>query len=226
MDNLRKLNLLFLEDNEEFAKNTTEFLSIYFKKIFHCTNIKDALIAIADNRVDVIISDIIIEYENGLDFIQRIRRIDNTIPIVILSAHKNEEFLLKAIPLNITSYQLKPFRYHDFISLLKKLSSIFDPGEMVVICDCLTYDYKTKELSHNDTSIKLTKKEMLFIELLIKNDTSITSTELIQRDIWESKVMSDAAIKNLIFRLRKKVDIDFISTVQGVGYKLTNPVSS
>lgn len=221
MDRLKELNLLFLEDNEEFAKNTTEFLSIYFKKVLHSDNIKDALNLYNDNRIDVIISDIKVNDGNGLDFIKSIRKKNNSIPIVVLSAHKDESFLFKAIPLNITSYELKPLSYNKFLALLKKLSDLFNIEDELFHHNDIKYSFKKKTLFINKREIKLTKKELLFIELIIQNKDSIISNEIIQRDVWDDKFMSDSAIKNLVFRLRKKLEIEFITCVTGIGYKLS-----
>lgn len=221
MDQLKNLNLLFLEDNEEFAKNTTEFLNIYFKKAFHCIDIKSAMNIFNEYKIDVIISDVKVESENGLDFISLVREKNANIPIVVLSAYKDEDFLFKAIGLNILSYELKPLRYDDFILLLEKISFKFTRADTVILAKNLSYNFLSKELSLNNNPIQLTKKEILFIELLINNSKKITTNEMLQRDIWENKIMSDAGIKNLIFRLRKKVEIDFITSIKGVGYKLS-----
>ncbi len=220
MDRLNKLNILFLEDNEEFAKNTTTFLNLYFKKVVHKTTIEDAMHHFNDNRVDVIITDIKVEDGNGLDFIIEVRLVDKSIPIVVLSAHKDEDFLFKAIPLGILSYELKPINYENFLTLLNKIALTFIPMDIVEIFENIKYYAKSRELKENEKVISLTKKEALFIELLIKNAESITTNEMIQKDVWEEKLMSSAAIKNFIFRLRKKVSIDFITTYQGVGYRL------
>jgi len=225
VDRLKELQLLFLEDNEEFASNTAKLLNLYFKKVFSCKNVKDALLTYKENRIDVIISDIRVEEKNALDFIQEIRKSDNECIIAVLSAYKDEEYLLRAIPLNLTSYELKPIRYDDLILLLKKISSKLPPRKIVMLREDLIYNFHTKELLLNNMAIRLTKKETLFIELLIKENTKPLSSERVQRDIWESRVMSDAAIKNMILRLRKKVGSDFISTLQGVGYRLSNPIS-
>ena len=220
MDRLNKLNLLFLEDNEEFAKNTTSFLNLYFKKVVHKTTIEDALHHFNENRVDVIITDIKVEDGNGLDFIIDVRLVDKSVPIVVLSAHKDEDFLFKAIPLGILSYELKPINYENFLTLLNKIALTFIPMDIVKIFENIKYYAKSRELKENEKVISLTKKEALFIELLIKNTESVTTNEMIQKDVWEEKLMSSAAIKNFIFRLRKKVSIDFITTYQGMGYKL------
>lgn len=222
MDKLNNINLLFLEDNEAFAQNTVKFLNMYFENIFHSTNIKDALIYFEDNRIDAIISDINVKDGNGLDFIVEVRKKNSDIPIIVLSAHKDEDFLFKAIPLNITSYELKPLSYNNFVSLLKKLLAKLQSKDIFHISDELIYIYKSKELSLNGNSIKLNKKEFLLIELLIKSAGDIVTCDMIQSYVWESNIMSSSAVKNLVFRLRKKVDIDFIFTVQSVGYKINS----
>jgi len=225
MDRLAELNLLFLEDNAEFAMHTSELLGIYFKKVFHCKNIKEASDTFGEHRIDAIICDIKISGKNGLDFIQEIRKTDENCIVAALSAYKDDNYLLKAIPLNLTAYELKPIRYDDLMLLLKKMSAKLPPRTTAKICNNLTYNFKTKELLLEKEAIQLTKKELLFIELLIKSHPVPLKPERVQRDIWESRVMSDAAIKNMIFRLRKKVGVDFVLTMQGVGYKLASPIS-
>lgn len=225
MDRLAYLNLLFLEDNEEFASNTAEFLDIYFKNVYCCKDTKEALLKFNENRIDVIISDVKVKDKNGLDFIKDIREFDKECIIVVLSAFKDEEYLLKAIGLNLISYEIKPLRYNDFIKLLQKISSAASKDKKVAIHDNLEYDFNKKILFYKNKEVKLTKKEMLFIELLIKEQDKYVSYERVQRDVWENRVMSDAAVKNMVFRLRKKTGVDFISTTQGVGYTLSKTIS-
>lgn len=225
MDRLKELNLLFLEDNEEFALNITELLNIYFKKVYHCKEAKEAFSLFNENRIDVIISDIKLKGKNGLEFIEEIRESDKNCVIVVLTAFKDEEYLLKAIPLNLTSYELKPLRYDDFMKLIKKISSLFNLNKSVNLYRGVTYEFNKKELCVMNRVIQLTKKEVLFIELLIKENGKHVSHERVQRDVWENRVMSDAAIKNMVFRLRKKVGADFISTTHGMGYRLSKNLS-
>lgn len=225
MDRLKWLNLLFIEDNEEFAHNTTEFFNIHFKKVFHSKDTKEAISTFSDNRIDVIISDIRLSGKGGLDFIQEVREIDKECIIAVLSAYKEQELLLKAIPLNLTAYELKPIRYDDLIMLLKKISAALAPKKVALIPNGMSYNFAAKELLFRGKSIQLTKKEILFIELLIKQNGKPLSHERVQRDVWENSEMSDAAIKNMIFRLRKKVGVDFVSTLHGIGYRLSKTIS-
>ena len=222
MDRLKNLNLLFLEDNEEFAKNTKKILSIHFKKVFQVNSIKDATQIMNDYKVDVIISDIKLTDGNGLDFIQRLRRNNDETPAVILSSYRDEKLLLRAIPLNLLSYKIKPLSYDNFMLLLNDISFLLTPKDIYTISNNISYNSSFKELRYKNKKIMLTKQEILFLEYILKNKHEIISHEMIQINIWENKLMSDSGIKNLILRLRKKVDEEFIVNVQGVGYKLAN----
>lgn len=222
MDRLKKLNLLFLEDNEEFANNTIEFLNLYFKQIFHSPNVKRALELFNDKKIDVIFSDIKVQDGSGLSFIKSIRELDGTVPIIVLSAHKDEDFLFKAIPLNLTSYELKPLSYEKFMKLLQMLADRFESKNRFSIKNGIEYDFQKKEIYVHSKAIKLAKQETLFVEYMIKNIDKIVTLEMIQINVWQEKLMSDSALKNLIFRLRKKIDFDFITTVQCLGYKMSH----
>jgi len=222
MVRLKELNVLLLEDNIEFAKNTIETLNLYFKEVHHSKNIKGSLSIFANSRVDIIISDIKVDDGNGLDFIKAIRESNSDLPIVILSAHKDEEFLFEAIGLNILSYELKPLSYEKLNKLLSIISKKFYNNKEVEIGKNILYNYITKEIYEDNKTINLTKKEILFIELLIKNSDKVVTNQIIQRDIYEDKVMSESALKNLLLRLRKKVSKEFITTVTNVGYKLSH----
>ena len=220
MDELKELNLLFLEDNEEFAKNTTLLLELYFKKVTQKSSVKDALRVFNESRVDVIITDIKVEDGNGLDFITAVRKSDVNVPILVLSAHKDEDFLLKAIPLNISAYELKPITYDNLVIILEKINKKFQTPAAVRISKNTLYNSKTKEITEDEKTLLLTKKEALFIELLIKNRDLICTHEMIQKEVYQEEIMSLVSLKNIIFRLRKKLSYDIINTVNNVGYRL------
>ena len=197
-------------------------LDLYFKNVFQTNTIKDAISIYNDNKIDIILSDLKVSDGNGLDFIKEIRSDNLTIPIVILSAHKDEDFLFKAIPLNIFSYLLKPLSYHILLKLLNELSNSIYTPKFIDVTKSLKYSPKSKELYEDGKNITLTHKEILFIELLIKHPNAIVTNEMIQQDVWNGDIIGTGALKNLIFRLRKKINTEFLITVTSVGYKLSH----
>jgi len=222
MKNLKQKTVLFLEDNISFAHDTIRFLMHYVKDVIHVTSIEAAHNKFDENRIDIIISDLKVDDGIALSFIEDIRKITTTVPIVVLSAHKDEELLLKAIPLGLTTYAIKPINFKEFESVLKKCSEILarlDENKIFVKGETF-YDKGKKLLLIEDTSVTLTKKESEFLELLLDNRNSIVSKEMIHNVIWENDMMSEAALKNFLLRIRKKTYRDLFYTIQGVGYRL------
>jgi DNA-binding response OmpR family regulator len=220
MNSLKNYKVLFLEDNQIFAEHTVYFLELYLKEVIHCVSMKDALDVFKKEKVDIIISDLKVKDGLALSFIEEIRNINKDIPIVVLSAHKDEEFLLKAIPLRLTSYEVKPINFTDFKNVLNKCAQSISGNMLVFIKDDIFYDYNKKSIYKSEEEILLSKKESQFVELLIKNKNSVTNKDDINNFIWENEFMSESALKNFLLRVRKKVGKDFFYTIQNIGYRL------
>ena len=222
MNTLKKLTILFLEDNLDFAESFCETLSLQFKRVLHAKNLKEAFDLYHNNSIDIIISDIKVADENGLEFIQKIRETDKDTPIIVLSAHKDENFLFQAIGLNILSYELKPLSYVNYTKLLQHIQGKFEFTHKHNLNDNVIYNSLSKEISYKNETIPLTKKEILFLELLLQNTQKVTTQEEIQAYVWKEQDMSESALKNFLMRLRKKIPTKFIITINGLGYKLNS----
>lgn len=220
ISNLKNTKVLFLEDNVTFAEHTIYFLELYVKKVLHCTNMNDAIKTFNNERIDIIISDLRVEDGIALDFIEKIRQKDTDIPIVVISAHKDEEFLLKAIPLGLTAYEIKPIDFNVFKGILEKCISKLDRNDLQLVKDNIFYDMNKKVIFKDNQEIVLSKKEALFVELLINNKNGITTKDQIAQSVWQDNVMTESALKNFLLRIRKKVGKDFFYTIQSLGYRL------
>ncbi len=219
---LKNYNLLFLEDNEEFARNTVRFMQTYFNEVFHALDIENAFRLYEENEIHLIISDIRLKNENGLDFVSKIRGQNSEIPIVVLSSHKDEDFLFTAIPLKLTDYMLKPLSYDEFMQKFNMLKDVLDDtySKKIALSDTIFYDRTRRELIKDNQSIKLNQKEILFLELLIKNIETIVTREEVENKLWGKKKPTDAAIKNFILRFRKKIGKNTLGTITNIGYQL------
>lgn len=221
MEILKSKNVLFVEDNEEFAQNFMTLLELFVHKIWYCKDIESAHKTFQSEQIDIIISDIKLNNENGLSFIESIRKIDTHIPIIILSGNKNEAFLFRAIPLNLSAYLLKPIKYKDFIESLEKCACSFTKSNTIILKNGCIFDPSNHLFYLQDgTPIELHKKESAFIKLLIENGHHIVTKDRMLESIWNYEDISEGAIANFIMRLRKKVGKNLIYTVPEIGYKL------
>ena len=220
--NFKQIRILFLEDNLTFATHTIKLLELYVKEVIHCISIRSALQLFEEEDIDIIISDLKVEDGIALSFIKQVRVKNTNIPIVILSAHKDEKFLLEAIPLGLTTYAIKPINLEEFKSILQKCMAQLRKlnSNITHLKNNIYYDTKKKIILKDNKSIDLRQREVLFIELFLNNKDGIVTKDLISENIWEDKVMSEAALKNFLLRIRKKVGIGIFKNIKGLGYKL------
>ena len=199
-----------LNSNLLFAANGIEALSIYKKQ-----------------KVDIIITDLSMPKMNGVELIKEIRNKDFLIPIIVLTSHLTSDNFIACANLNIHGLVDKPldkYKLLDSINNLKKYDQSNDCNEdnLTKLDDELFYDSINSHIIFNNENIKLTKKERLLLELLIKNKNSVVSYKNIEVVIWyyEDKVMTTDALKNVIKSLRKKLSKDLIKNISGLGYKI------
>lgn len=222
LEQLKNKTILFLEDNQEFAKNTMVLLDVFVKKIYHVVTVQEAQSVLGKNQIDVIISDIKLKKENGLDFIQSVRMQDKRTPIVIISGHKDEDFLFRSIVLELTAYLLKPIKYDELIHALELCSQKidFNQNKKIELKEDWYFDTESKTLLKEGKTISLNKKEALFMELLAYNRERLITKEMMHSSVWEHRDMSDSAVTNFILRIRRRFGKTFIYTIPDVGYRL------
>lgn len=122
IEKLKKLKLLFVEDEDDLIKIISDTLKKLDANFLTAPNGEEALKIIEENKdISIIITDINMPVMNGLDMIKEIQNRDIDIPIVIMSAHTEMDYLEKAKELGINNYLLKPFDFIKFIELLVEL---------------------------------------------------------------------------------------------------------
>lgn len=90
----------------------------------------------------------------------------------------------------------------------------------VAFGDGLVFNFGTRNLFKDEEEIELTKKELLFLELLLQNRGKLATNDHIQNIVYEYHYMSDLALRALVKRVRFKVGKELISNVFGLGYKI------
>ncbi len=218
---LKEMTILFLEDNKTFAENTSSLLNIFVKKVIHVETIKEAKETLQSEPIDIIISDIKLKNENGIDFIREFRQNNTQCPIIIISGHKDEEFLFRSIPLGLTAYLLKPIKYEDLIDALTRCAEKLNADRYAQkeLKDGWIFDSEMKTLLKEKTSYPLNKKEALFMELLASNKDRMITKNMFQMSVWQEDEMSDSAVTNFIMRIRRRFGKDFIYTIPDLGYR-------
>ena len=106
LDILKNINILYLEDDENLLKHTSDILEDFVANIYGVKNTIDAMKILLEKKVDVIISDILLENENGINFLKYIKNKDIQIPAILTTAHTDTNYLIESIKLKVENYLL------------------------------------------------------------------------------------------------------------------------
>ena len=115
---LHEFNILYLEDDENLLKHTKDILEDFVANIYGVKNTIDAMKILLEKKVDVIISDILLENENGINFLKYIKSKDILIPAILTTAHTDTNYLIESIKLKVENYLLKPINIDELLNSL------------------------------------------------------------------------------------------------------------
>jgi len=115
---LNNFNILYLEDDKSLLTHTKDILDDFVAEVYAVNTSKEALEVLEKENVDVIISDILLENENGIDFLKDIKKQDIEIPTVLTTAHTDTKYLLDAIKLKVENYIVKPINIKELLNTL------------------------------------------------------------------------------------------------------------
>ena len=231
----KNLSVLFVEDYEPLRLEMAEILEELFKRVSVASNGQEALDAYEEaskeaKGFDLIISDIQMPVMDGVALSKNIRKLNEKQPIMILSAHSDSDYLVQLINIGISKFLSKPINHDDFFTILydesKKINGqsteVPEESMLVDIGEGYTWNRDKLVLKHDDNTVALTKHELLLLKFFIhKKNYICTSFEIIEHFYTNNIDLSEKNVRNLIFKVRKKVPSKCITSVYGLGYKFT-----
>ncbi len=217
---LKQLTVLYAEDEEGIRKNTASTLRYYVKEVIEAKDGLEAYEIYKNQKIDILFTDILMPNLNGIDLVKKIRKEDKNLAIVIISAHTDKDYLLEAIELKLEQYIIKPMNLKSLKASLKKcVDGVSKPMSQELV-DGYSYEFDTRTIYGKQGCNKLTKKEALFFELMLKNIGKVVSYSEIEYEVWQGDIMSELALKSLVRNLRSKFCKECIKNHSGFGYKL------
>jgi two-component system response regulator VanR len=219
---LGNLKVLLVEDEEKVREYIAKSLRYIVSEVQEASNGKEALKILDTFSPDIIITDLEMPVMNGVEFIKTLRKRDKNVCIAVLTAHSTNEYLINLVDMHIEQFIIKPINFDKMLVVLEKCQKVIINKVEQNLYSFLdyTYDFNQKILKYKDTIITLTKKEILFLELLFVHSNRIIIYEELQESIWSNTIMTDNAIRSLVRNLRSKLPEDFIVNLSGIGYKL------
>ncbi|MDD2894621.1 MAG: response regulator transcription factor [Aliarcobacter sp.] len=200
---LQNFNVLYLEDDEDLLKHTKDILVDFVNNIYAVKTSKEAMDILLHKKIDVIICDILLKDENGIDFLKHIKNKNINTPIILTTAHTDTQYLLDAIKLKVENYIVKPI---DVKELLNNLHDILLP---IV---------QKKEIQKNNNVIKTISaitdgKQVAIIKYIINNLDNENLFSASYTDIMDEftiskptliKLFKELAEKNILVKIQHK----------------------
>lgn len=178
------------------------------------------------NKYNLIILDINLPLINGYDLCKEIRRTNNSIPIIMLTAFGTPDNKLAGFDAGADDYVVKPFDFKELLAranvFIRRSDSHILFQEKIRIAD-LEMDLSTKTVTRAKKRIDLTVKESLLLETFLKNRDKLLTREFIIENVWGIDFDPNTNVIDVYVNyLRKKIDKDFkpklIHTKFGFGF--------
>ena len=206
---MNNLNILVVEDEIIIYIYMTKILKSFgFENIYTARTSDEALQIALENKIDILFTDIKIEGNvDGIDTAFQLQSLYG-LPVIFITAYKDKEMLERVCKLDITGYLLKPFRVDELETLIELAITkykLVSKHQLLIINEIYTYCKKEKKLYLNGVEIILSKKERIFLILLIENINSYVSYELIESLVWYDETVPDSTRRTFYSRARQKL---------------------
>ena len=218
---LKDKKVLYVEDDDIIRDSISRVLKIFFDNIVLAKDGGEAMDMLGLD-FDIVILDLNLPKYNGIEIAKAFRAKSEDIIIFLISSYQETQNLRDAMRLGAIDYLSKPISFDDLKSVLTICAKKLSKDVIKPLGDDLVYNTRLKTVHKNGREVKLTKNEIVFIELVLENQKQLITYELITQELFNSgnSDINLPSIKNLVLRLRKKLNIPFVESVFGVGYRV------
>lgn len=234
MNNVNKESILVVDDDRDIV-NTLKIQLEKEEYTVHCAyNGKEALDALATEKIHLILLDIMMPQLDGFSAIMKIRERQN-IPIIVMSAKSEESDKILGLSIGADDYITKPFHYKEVLARVKsQLRRYMQLGGIGTTADeakigRLRFDFAAHTLFADGEPVRLTSTETRIMELLMRHPGRIFSAEEIYSKVWDEPIAynGEKTVMVHIRRIREKIEInpgepEYLKVVWGIGYKIEN----
>ena len=216
-----KINILIVEDEKEIREGVSEYLAEVGYSVISAEDGMQAIELFKNNKIDLVILDIMLPKANGFVVLNKIRQ-ESNVPVIMLTAMSDDYTQIMSFDEKADDYITKPF---SIIVLHKRIEALLRRGVKVSenkkwFYGDIEIDFEGYSARKNGENIDLKPKEIKLIELLLKYEGKVLTRAQILDNLWNiEESPNDRVIDVYIKNIRKKLLLDCIVTIKGIGYK-------
>ncbi|HHT7189204.1 response regulator transcription factor [Bacillus cereus group sp. Bc222] len=219
---MKNYHILVVEDDQEIQELIKQFLMTQQYTVIVASDGLEGMKQFNKQSLDLILLDVMMPNLNGFEVAKMIRSQSN-IPIIMLTALEEEQDQMKGFDLGIDDYITKPFSFHV---LMRRVEAVLRRSNNQITDNHFVFrelhvDGDAYKVYVNKAEVPLTTKEFEILQLLLQNEKKVLTRENIVEKIWGYEYAGDTRmIDTHMKNIRKKLDIPYIKTVKGIGYKI------
>ena len=231
---MNKETILVVDDNREIVYSISELLKCEGYEVKKAYDGMEALKVLEEQRVDLIMLDVMVPKMNGLSALMKIRE-KSRIPVLILSAKTEESDKVSGLVLGADDYIEKPYNPTELIARVQAHLRRYRVwgGESLkesdgkIVNGGLVLDQKQCIVMVEGQEVRLTAKEYKILKFFMEHLGQVFSAEQIYENVWEEE--ANFAVENTVMvhirHIREKIEIDaknprYVKVVWGIGYKM------
>lgn len=226
---MQKGHIFYVEDDLTLSFLAKDNLEANGYKVTHCENGSVAWAKFKNNTFDLCILDVMLPEMDGFELARNIRSINDSIPILFLTAKSLREDKIEGLKIGADDYILKPFNFEELllkVNIFMRRRNVIYPSDknIMSITNHSVLDYKNLILQIKGNEKVLTQKEADLLKMFIENKNATLRRPHILERVWgEDDYFLGRSLDVFISRLRKYLQNDEnvkIGNVHGVGFKL------
>ncbi len=213
--------ILIVEDDKKTNEAVCEYLKSAGHKLIPSYDGDTALKIFNKENIDLVILDIMLPKISGISILHAIRE-KSSIPVLMLTAMEDEYTQITSFDEQADDYITKPF---SMILLGRRITALLRRSGKGIMADVMTFgdvivDFSGYTAKDTNGKIDITPKEIDLLKLLVEHKGLVLTRSQILDDLWgDSYPIIDRTIDTYIKNIRKKLNINCIVTVKGIGYK-------
>lgn len=226
--------ILIVEDDLSIAELQKDYLEVSGFQVKICTDGVSGLNEIKENKYDLIILDVMLPKMDGFDILRIIHE-NKDMPVLMVSAKKEEIDKIKGLSLGADDYITKPFSPGELVARVKshiqnyeRLKSKFDnkPNNNVICIRGLEINKDSRQVFINEKEVSLAQKEFDLLFHMAQHPNMVFGKDELFESIWGLDSLGDSATVTVhIRRIREKIEFNpskpqYVETVWGVGYRI------
>lgn len=179
---------------------------------------------------DIMIIDINMPLMDGFELVERLRKIGNDVPVLMLSARADRVDVTRGLTLGADDYVTKPFGLEELVlrvrAILRRSQSAL-LSSTSISCGPIVVDDQSHTVKFNEDIVELSPTEYRLLQVLIENKNRVLTKATLLDDVWGITFESESTVVDTyISYLRKKLHKDGfagIKTIRGVGFVIQEP---